>query len=169
MAKVQQGRRQYETPQITPDQLATPMYGGDAPSKDDVMRSANARAQRRHEMKRQPLADTEVLPDSAELLGDERVGIRNVGYLSKKGLEFGVNAMYNSLPPGMDIEDQENCDIREQELRVYDRGISYPGDGWSTRMRGEQMPDKTDTGRNDKTNYVGSSTVNPPKVTGGGN
>jgi hypothetical protein len=165
MPKVTQSRRQYETPQVTPDQLATEMYGGEAPSKDDVIRSAHARAQKRHEMKRQPLADMDVLPDSSELSGDERVGVRDHGYLAKKGLEFGVNAFYNSLPPGMDIEDQEVCDIREMKMVVYDTGLGYPGDGWTTRQRGSQMPNTKDLGRPGETNYLGQSSLEPPKVT----
>jgi hypothetical protein len=169
MPKITQSSKQWETPQIESNQIATPVIGGDAPSHIDIIKSANARAQKRHEMKRQPLADMEVLPDSCELVGDERVGVRDYGYLAKKNLEFGVNAMYNSLPPGMDIEDQENCDIRAMELKVYDQGLSYPGDGWAVRTRGEQMPMKADTGRNNMTNYKGTSRVNPPKVTGGGN
>ena len=116
MAKLTQKGTQYETPQVTPDQLSTEAFGGMAPSAIDVVKSANARAQKRHEMKRGDLADQGVLPDSAELAGNELVGIRNNGYLAKKGLEFGVNALYNTLPPGMDIEDQENCDIREMQM-----------------------------------------------------
>src|SRR5579863_3439501 len=101
MAKLTQSRKgQYETPQVTPDNHATEFYGGDAPTHIDVIKSANARAQKRHEMKNQGLADIEVLPDSAELAGNELVGVRNSGYITKKELEFGVNAMYNSLPPG---------------------------------------------------------------------
>jgi hypothetical protein len=108
-----------------------------------------------------------VLPDSAELLGNEMVGIKDSGYLAKKNLEFGVNAMYNSLPPGMDIEDQENCDIRMEELVIYDRGLSYPGDGWAgKRTRGMQMPRVPDTGRKDKTNYMGTSNLNPKNPRG---
>jgi hypothetical protein len=167
MPKLTQSGKQWETPQIEPEQLSTPMYGGDAPTKDDVIRSANARAQTRHEMKKQRLADVEVLPDSSELFGDERVGVRNWGYLSKKNLEFGVNAFYNSLPPGMDIEDQEVSDIREMKMAVYDQGLGYPGDGWTHRTRGSQMPNTPDHGRPQETNYKGSSRMNPPKVTGG--
>jgi hypothetical protein len=169
MPKFTQSGKQWETPQITPQQLATETFGGMAPTANDIIRSANARAQKRHEVKRTHLADTEVLPDSTEIVGDERVGIRDWGYLSKKNLEFGVNALYNSLPPGMDIEDQEVCDIRKMELRVYEEGMSYPGDGWVVRSRGRQMPSKMDTGRKAKTNYMGSSRLNPPKVAGGGN
>lgn len=157
MAKLTQSARgQWETPQVAPDQSATEFFGGMAPSHVDVIRSANARAQKRHEMKEQGLADLEVLPDSAELMGNEMVGIRDSGYLVKKNLEFGVNAMYNSLPPGMDIEDQENCDIRREELAVYEGGLSYPGDGWVARPRGAQMPRKKDMGRPEKTNYMGT-------------
>lgn len=165
----QSGKTNYETPQVTPDQIATPIYGGNAPSKDDIIRSANARGGMRHEMKKQPLADADVLPDSTELLGDERVGIRDHGYLAKKGLEFGANALYNSLPPGMDIEDQELADIRKMELRTYDGGLGYEGDGWSKRNRGQQMPNKKDTGRNNLTNDTGSGGTNQPSVSGGGN
>lgn len=170
MAKIKQSnRRQYETPQVTPDQLATEIYGGMAPSKDDIIRSANARAQKRHEMKNADLADVGVLPDSSELVGDERVGIRDYGYLAKKGLEFGVNAFYNSLPPGMDLEDQEVSDIREMKMVVYDTGLGYPGDGWAVRTRGAQMPNKKDVGRPSETNDWGPSANDPPGVAGGGN
>jgi hypothetical protein len=31
-----------------------------------------------------------------------------------------LTSMYNSLPPGMDIEDQEYCDIREMEVNAVD-------------------------------------------------
>ena len=161
MSKVTQSTKQYETPQVTPDQLATPIFGGDAPTHVDVIKSANARSQKRHEMKKQHVADQDVLPDSAEMAGNEMVGIRNNGYLAKKGTEFGVNAMFNSLPPGMDIEDQELCDIRKMELRAYEGGISFPGDGWVKRPRGSQMPNKLDFGRNEKTNDTGTGTLDP--------
>ena len=154
MPKVTQSK-QYETPQITPDQLATEMFGGMAPSKDDVIRSANARAQKRHEMKQQHLADVDVLPDSAEIRRNEMVGVRNAGYLAKKNLEYGVNAMYNTLPPGMDIEDQENADIRKMELYTYEGGLGYLGDGWVSRETGSMMPKKKDVGRPEGTNYLG--------------
>ena len=161
MAKLTQSGKQWETPQVAPDQSATEFFGGMAPSKEDVIRSANARAQKRHEMKNQGLADLEVLPDSAELMGNEMVGIRDSGYIAKKNLEFGANAMYNSLPPGMDIEDQENCDIRRMELVTYEGGLSYPGDHWDgQRTRGSQMPRNRDMGREGKTNYMGTKGLN---------
>lgn len=158
MPKVNQKERgQYESPQVTPNQLSTPMYGGPAPSKDDVIRSAHARGGMRHEMKRSEVADVDVLPDSAEMLGNEMVGVRNNGYLAKKGLEFGVNAFYNTLGPGMDIEDQENADIRAMDMVVYEGGLSFPGDGWTHRSLGSQMPRTKDMGRPAMTNKIGSS------------
>lgn len=147
----------YQTPQITKGTLATPMYGGEAPSMEDVIRSANARGGMRHEMKRSQVADVDVLPDSAEMLGNEMVGVRNNGYLVKKDLEFGVNAFYNTLGPGMDIEDQENADIRSMDMVVYEGGLSFPGDGWTHRTLGSQMPRSKDMGRPAMTNKIGSA------------
>jgi len=158
MPKVNQKERgQYETPQTTANQLSTPMFGGAAPTKEDVVRSANARGGARHEMKRSEVADIDVLPDSAEMLGNEMVGVRNNGYLVKKGLEFGVNAFYNTLGPGMDIEDQENSDIRQMDMVVYEGGLSFPGDGWTHRSLGSQMPRTKDMGRPAMTNKIGSA------------
>lgn len=151
MAKLTQRGKQYESPQVTPDQLATENFGGEAPTHVDVIRSANARGQKRHEMKRQSLADEEVLPNSAEMVGNERVGIEDRGYLVKKGIEFGVNAMFNSLPPGMDIEDQEVSDIRKEDMVTYSGGMGYPGDGWTRKQSGRAK----DTARPGMTNYVG--------------
>ena len=157
----QEKQGMWETPQIVPDQLATEMYGGEAPTHVDVIKSANARAQKRHEMKKQALADLEVLPDSSELAGNEMVGVCNAGYITKKNLEYGVNSMTLSLPPGTDVEDQENADIRQMQMVVFDQGTSYPGDGWVTRPRGSQMPRKKDLGRPQETNYMGSKGLNP--------
>lgn len=105
----QQGKRQYETPQITAEQLATKTFGDMAPNMEDVIKSANARGQSRHEMKNNEVADVNFLPDSAQMVRNEMVGVRDNGYLAKKGLMYGVNAFYNSLPPGMDIEDHNSA------------------------------------------------------------
>jgi hypothetical protein len=121
--------KMYESAQAARDGLATAQHGGSAPSKEDVVKSANARAQKRHEMKSERYADEKVLPGSGGSTV-EKTGIHNEGYLVKKGLQFGVNAFYNSLPPGMDIEDQENTDIRAQELKTV-TNLGYPGDGWT--------------------------------------
>jgi len=55
-------------------------------------------------------------------------------YLVKKGTPYGEAAKFNFLPPGMDISNQENVDIRNMELKkVVD--TSYPGDGWEPHPR----------------------------------
>jgi hypothetical protein len=116
-------------PQVARDGLATKVVGGDTPDCEDVIESANARAQKSHNMKGKEYADVGVLPSSGgETL--DKAGITDSGYLTKKGLEYGVDAFYNTLPPGMDIEDQENADIRTMEFKqVTDLG--FPGDGWT--------------------------------------
>lgn len=160
MPKITQpNRKMYETPQVIADQMSTEMYGGDAPTHADIIKSANARAQKRHEVKGQHVADVGVLPDSAEMIHNEMVGARNSGYLVKKGLEFGVNAFYNTLPPGMDIEDQENSDIRKMDLYAYEGGLGYPGDGWVYRASGSMMPKTKDMGRPSMTNAVSGKKI----------
>lgn len=151
MAKLTQSGKQWESPQVVPDQSATEFFGGSSPTAVDIMKSANARGQKRHEMKANSLADVDVLPDSAEMVGNEKVGIEDSGYLVKKNLQFGANAMYNSLPPGMDIEDQEVSDIRREEMIAYTGGLGYPGDGWT----GSNMGRAKDMGRPGKTNEIG--------------
>jgi hypothetical protein len=126
---VKNSNAQYESPQVTKTRLATKVYGGNAPSKDEVVKSANAKGGKRHELKGQSVADESVLPKSKQPSVDV-AGINNTGYIVKKGTPYGVNAFLNTLPPGMDIEDQEIADIRTQEqVNIVDhRG--YPGDGW---------------------------------------
>lgn len=134
----------YESPQAQKDGLGTKVYGGAAPSKEAIVKSANARGGKRHDMKGgNRYADVGVLPDSAKVVGDERVGICNEGYLTKKGLvEGGANVMLHSLPPGMNIEDQENADIRKMPMKTV-TAMGYPGDGWT---------DGADYGRPGETN-----------------
>lgn len=60
----------------------------------------------------------------------EKTGVKDSGYLTKKGEPSGEMAKFNDLPPGMDIDDQKNSDIRAQPMISYSGGISYPGDGW---------------------------------------
>jgi hypothetical protein len=121
--------KMYESPQVSSDEMATKKMGGNAPSKDDVVKSANARGGKRHEVRGSAYADMNVLPSSGgETL--DKAGIHNEGYLVKKGTPWGVNAMFNSLPPGMDIEDQELTDQRKMELKTV-TALGYPGDGWT--------------------------------------
>lgn len=74
--------------------------------------------------------DVNVLPSSGGKSLD-KAGIKNSGYLTKKGTPSGNGAMFNYLPPGMNIEDQANADIRAQKEVNYSGGTSYPGDGWT--------------------------------------
>jgi hypothetical protein len=108
----------------------TPTFGGDAPSKHDVIKSANARSKLRHETGGDKYADVNVLPKSG---GDtlDKSGIHDDDYLAKKGTPYGVEVFFNSLPPGTDITDQEVADIREMTLKTYSGGMSFPGDGWT--------------------------------------
>lgn len=122
----------YESPDAQDKEgLGTPVYGGRAPSKEQIVKSANARGGKRHDMKGgQRYADVGVLPDSAHMAGNEMVGINDNGYLTKKGIvEGGANVMLHSLPPGMNIEDQENADIRKMPMKTI-TDLGYPGDGW---------------------------------------
>lgn len=116
-------------PQTARSGMATPKRGGAMPSAKDVVASANARGGKRHEMKSEQYADEKVLPTSARMARNEMVGIKDSDYLVKKDIPYGVTAMFNSLPPGMDIEDQENADIRKMPFKTV-TAMGYPGDGW---------------------------------------
>lgn len=59
----------------------------------------------------------------------EKSGFETEGYIVKKGMGYGESLKLNYLPPGMDIDNQENKDIRAMSYReVVEQ--SYPGDGW---------------------------------------
>jgi hypothetical protein len=120
--------KMYESAQAAPDEMATPKIGGDAPSKEDVIKSANARGGKRHEVKGDKYADLNVLPKSGGETID-KTGVNDTGYLVKKGTPYGVNAFFNSLPPGSDIQDQEVTDQREEPFKTWTGGLSFPGDG----------------------------------------
>ena len=120
--------KMYESPQETKSNHTTQRSGGAAPSKEDVVKSANARSMKRHDTSGDQVADVNVLPESGgESL--DKSGIKDNGYIVKKNLPFGVDAFYNSLPPGMNIVDQEISDIREMKMKTV-TGLGYPGDGW---------------------------------------
>lgn len=126
---IQKKKGVYESKQAAPDGMSTPYYGGEDPDEVDVIKSANARSTRRHEMKGDENPDENVLPTSGgEVL--DRAGIKDNGYLTKKGLPYGVAVFYNTLPPGMDIEDQELIDVREEPYKEV-TALGYPGDGWT--------------------------------------
>ena len=75
------------------------------------------------------MADVGVLPSSGGGSLD-KAGIRNEGYLNKKGTPSGKTAMFNALPPGMNIEDQALLDYNELPYKEV-TSKSYPGDGWT--------------------------------------
>jgi hypothetical protein len=59
----------------------------------------------------------------------EKAGFIVGGYIDKKGTPSGESAMFNKLPPGMDITSQEVTDQRDMPMkRIISE--SYPGDGW---------------------------------------
>lgn len=119
----------FESNQENPKTHVTATPGGSMPNEQDIIKSVNARSKKRHEVGGDTMADVNVLPSSGgEVL--DRAGIKDSGYLVKKGTPFGVNVFFNSLPPGSDITDQEMADIREEPLKTYSGGMSYPGDGW---------------------------------------
>jgi hypothetical protein len=118
----------FESNQERPMEFTTPVKGGDAPSKDDIIRSANARSKMRHDTGGDKYADEGVLPNSGGETVD-KTGIKDTGYLVKKGTPSGSNVMFNTLPPGSDILDQEVADIRVEELKTWSGGLSFPGDG----------------------------------------
>jgi hypothetical protein len=74
------------------------------------------------------LADVGVLPSSGGATLDKD-GIKDEGYLDKKGTPSGMSAMFNTLPPGSNIDDQKVADIREEPLKMYKGGLSFPDDG----------------------------------------
>ena len=49
-------------------------------------------------------------------------------YLFKHGTPYGELAMFNQLPPGMDIDDQNFVLINDMPLKMVTM-IGYPGDG----------------------------------------
>ncbi len=87
-----------------------------------VMSAANGRS------RKSGMPDEGVLPKSS-MKPVEWTGIKDTGYLDKKGTPSGVTAMFNTLPPGMNIDDQELTDQREMPMKTITR-MGYPGDGW---------------------------------------
>lgn len=62
----------------------------------------------------------------------DRAGIKDTGYIDKKGTPSGMEAKFNALPPGTNIGDQAVSDVSRTlsmpMKTVTDLG--YPGDGW---------------------------------------
>jgi hypothetical protein len=43
---------------------------------------------------------------------------RSTNYITKKGTPNGENAQFNQMPPGMDLNDQKNSDIRDLPYKL---------------------------------------------------
>lgn len=67
------------------------------------------------------------LPNSAKMVNNEMVGVKDSGFIDKKGT---VVTQLNQLPPGSNIDNQQNADIRSMEVKRVTPG-GYPGDGWT--------------------------------------
>jgi len=78
--------------------------------------------------KESSMPDVGTLPSSGGASLDKD-GIKDSGYLTKKGTPSGEGAKFNMLPPGTNIDDQKVADIREQPMKNWSGGQSYPGDG----------------------------------------
>ena len=79
-------------------------------------------------MKQSPSTDIKGMSSLKNDIG-EKSGFQTDGYIDKKGTPHGEAAMFNKMPPGMDITNQDVTDQRNLPLKkVID--ISYPGDGW---------------------------------------
>lgn len=59
-------------------------------------------------------------------MAENTTGFQTSGYINKKGTS--VEGGSNVLPPGYDIENQPNADIRDMPMKRVIQG-SYPGDG----------------------------------------
>lgn len=120
----------FESNQEQPITNVTATPGNMKPSKESVVKAANARSKVRHETGGDKYADVNTLPKSGGESVD-KTGINDSGYLVKKGTPYGVDVFFNTLPPGSDITDQELADIREESMKTWTGGLSFPGDGWT--------------------------------------
>lgn len=75
-----------------------------------------------------PSTKVEGVSTSTQSLG-EKAGFETSGYIDKKGTPYGDGAMFNSLPPGMEISDQAVSDQRPMPMKTV-VSESFPGDGW---------------------------------------
>jgi hypothetical protein len=69
--------------------------------------------------------------DSLKSESLDRPGFETSGYITKKGTPSGESAMFNKMPPGMDITNQEVTDQRNLKLKKI-TSMGYEGDGWGS-------------------------------------
>ncbi len=60
-------------------------------------------------------------------MSENTTGFQTAGYITKKGT---TTEKLNEMPPGYDIEDQINADIRAMPMKEV-TAQSYPGDGYN--------------------------------------
>lgn len=64
----------------------------------------------------------------------DKAGFQTSGYINKKNTPYAMGAeigyIFNRLPPGQDIEDQQTKDIRAEPFKQLVETSGYPGDGW---------------------------------------
>ena len=65
----------------------------------------------------------------------DKAGLQTTGYIDKKGTPVTMGAqigyIFNRLPPGMNIMNQDVCDIRDEPMKELVSTAGYPGDGWT--------------------------------------
>ncbi len=61
-------------------------------------------------------------------IGEKSGFIADGSHITKKGTPSGEGAMFNYLPPGQDISNQHNCDIRAMPLKRVTL-MGFPDDG----------------------------------------
>lgn len=126
-------KKQFNNMAAMPEHKTTPPRFANTPNRPPV----NDGQAFEHEKFAEPLQ-----PVSAEISGigktyddiGEKSGFITDGYLDKGGTPYGEAAKFNFLPPGMDISNQENCEINMMPLRKI-TSESYPGDGWMPAPR----------------------------------
>lgn len=63
----------------------------------------------------------------------DKAGLQESGYIVKKGTPVTMGAeigyIFNRLPPGMNIENQDVTDIRAEPYKEIVSADGYPGDG----------------------------------------
>jgi hypothetical protein len=80
-------------------------------------------------MKQPPMMPKGPMPMTHESAMPMMVGIKDSGYLTKKGLNASDATMLNCLPPGENIEDQENAEFNRMPMTMVTE-LGYPSDGW---------------------------------------
>ncbi len=70
----------------------------------------------------------------------DKAGLQTSGYIDKKGTPYAMGAeigyIFNRMPPGQELTDQQVCDIRAQPFKELVDTAGYPGDGWTGPMGG---------------------------------